>query len=67
MVPGHGDVVDRPFIETQRAELASVAALARAEYVSGTPHNLVDLRSSPYPDETMRSALERAYLQLAAE
>lgn len=67
VVPGHGDVVDRAFIETQQAELAAVAALARAEYVNGTPHDRVDLRNSPYPADTMRSALERAYLQLAAE
>ncbi len=65
VVPGHGDVVDRQFIETQRAELCAVGALARAGFVEGAPIEEIDVRSGPYPDEVMRSALDRAYLQLA--
>ena len=64
VVPGHGDVVNRSFVETQQAEIAAVAATARAEYVNGTPFAKVDVRTSPYPEEVMREALQRAYLQL---
>ena len=64
VVPGHGDIVTRAFIETQRAEIAAVAATCRAEYVNGIPVDKVDVRTSPYPEAVMREALERAYLQL---
>ena len=64
VVPGHGDVVDRSFVETQRAEIGAVAALARAAFVGGVPVANVELRSSPFPAEVTTLALERAYRQL---
>ena len=64
VVPGHGDAVDRGFIQTQRAEMGAICALARAGFVEGVPVAEIDVRSGPYPDEVMRTALDRAYLQL---
>lgn len=64
VVPGHGDVVERPFVETQRAEIAAITALARAAFAGGTPLGAIDVTSSPYPEATTRTALQRAYLQL---
>lgn len=65
IVPGHGDTVDRRFVETQRAEICSIVALARAGFVEGVPVEEIDVRSGPYPEDVMRTALGRAYLQLA--
>ena len=64
LVPGHGDIVDRAFVETQRAEISAIAALARAGFVASVPVGKVDVRSSPYPADVTTTALERAYLQL---
>ncbi|NNC41455.1 MAG: MBL fold metallo-hydrolase, partial [Acidimicrobiia bacterium] len=64
VVPGHGDLVDRSFVETQRAELGAICGLARAGFIEGVPVVDVDVRTGPYPEEVMRTALERAYIQL---
>ena len=64
IVPGHGDIVDRSFVETQRAELGAICGLARAGFIEGVPADDVDVRTGPYPEEVMRTALERAYRQL---
>ncbi|GAA0953280.1 MBL fold metallo-hydrolase [Nonomuraea longicatena] len=64
IVPGHGAVVDRAFVRTQQEELAEVAALARRAHVEG----LRDLVAAfPYPEDVVRQAVERAFLQLDAE
>jgi len=66
IVPGHGDVVDRDYLDAQRKELNAVAALAREGHLQGTDvESLVD--SGPYPPETMRTAITRAYSQLNNE
>jgi glyoxylase-like metal-dependent hydrolase (beta-lactamase superfamily II) len=64
VVPGHGDIVDRAFIETQRAEISALAALARAGFVAGESIDEVDVHTSPYPEEPTRTAIQRAFLQL---
>ena len=49
VVPGHGDVVDREFVERQRADMAAAIALVeRREFDSG-----------PYPAAVMESIAER--------
>jgi glyoxylase-like metal-dependent hydrolase (beta-lactamase superfamily II) len=65
VVPGHGAVVDRPYVEGQRDELARLADLARTGYAEGRP--AADLaRDLPYLGEFAEQAAERAYDQLRA-
>lgn len=66
IVPGHGDIVDPDFAATQQAEIEAVADSAREGHSEGIA--VEDLVSSgPYPAETMRQALTRAYAQLNDE
>jgi glyoxylase-like metal-dependent hydrolase (beta-lactamase superfamily II) len=58
IVPGHGNVVDRSFVNHQLAELDAVAALAR-QVQSGSMALDEALRLGPYPVATMQTALER--------
>ncbi|WP_327586659.1 MBL fold metallo-hydrolase [Nonomuraea sp. NBC_00507] len=63
IVPGHGAVVDRAFAQGQQAELALVAELAKRAHVEG----LRDLiKHFPYPEDVVRQAIDRAFLQLDA-
>ena len=63
IVPGHGDLVDDGFVADQRAEIASVADMARSGFHDRAPiESLTDL--GPYPPATMWSALTRAFAQL---
>ena len=58
-VPGHGDVMDKDAVNTQIEELHDVARrCAAATTVEG-----LDLAGAPYPDEVMRSAMERSLLE----
>ncbi len=52
VVPGHGDVVDADYVETQRQELQAVAERIRL----AAP----DIGSGPYPTDVMKTALARA-------
>lgn len=64
VVPGHGAVVDRAFVEGQRDELARLAEVARRAHAAGRP--AIDAaRDVPYFGEYALQAVERAYLQLA--
>jgi glyoxylase-like metal-dependent hydrolase (beta-lactamase superfamily II) len=63
VVPGHGDVVDRAFVERQGAELATVAATIRAAHAQGIPEAaaaglVAQLRGQA------ESAVARGYAQL---
>lgn len=63
VVPGHGAVVDKAFVEAQRAELGQLAEVARAAYGQGRP--AADAaRELPYFGQYAQQAVERAYLQL---
>ena len=54
IVPGHGDVVNRAFVERQRGELAAVAqALREAD------PDAIQAPPGPYPSRVMTSAWER--------
>ncbi|HEX9761650.1 MAG TPA: MBL fold metallo-hydrolase, partial [Acidimicrobiia bacterium] len=59
IVPGHGDVVDRLFVEQQHGELVAVAELAAA-CISGDMSVGDAARRGPFPAEVMTGALERA-------
>jgi glyoxylase-like metal-dependent hydrolase (beta-lactamase superfamily II) len=64
VVPGHGAVVDGPFVKAQRDELAHLADVARAAHAEGRP--AADAaRELPYFGNYAVQAVERAYLQLA--
>ncbi|HEY4421977.1 MAG TPA: MBL fold metallo-hydrolase [Pseudonocardia sp.] len=66
VVPGHGAVVDRAFVEGQRDELARLAEVARHGHATGRPATDV-ARDLPYFGRFAPQAVERAYLQLSAE
>lgn len=59
IVPGHGDVVDQEFVETQHAELVRVAEQATF-YVTGEMSLEEAATQGPYPVDVMKSALLRA-------
>ncbi|MEU7001494.1 MBL fold metallo-hydrolase [Nonomuraea sp. NPDC046570] len=63
IVPGHGAVVGRAYAETQLADLALTAEVARRAYTEGLRQHF---REIPYPEEVARKAIERAFLQLDA-
>lgn len=66
VVPGHGVIVDKAFVEDQKAELGTVA-----NTISGLHHNGVQLEDAlrhaddwPYPVEDLADAIRRGYAQL---
>jgi glyoxylase-like metal-dependent hydrolase (beta-lactamase superfamily II) len=63
LVPGHGAVVDRAYVEAQRAEHAGLVAKARQGHADGRPAADV-AKELPYFGELATEAVERAYLQL---
>lgn len=63
VVPGHGDVADRAFVEAQTRELEVAAAAAREAHAAGEPVESA-LDRMPYPEAHSRGCLERAYMQL---
>ena len=66
VVPGHGDVVGRSFVEGQLADLSALAELARRVHFDGG--SVTDaLTLSPFPSQAARTALVRAFAQLAGE
>lgn len=66
VVPGHGEVVGRSFVEGQLADLAALSQLARRVRLDGG--SVTDaLPLSPFPSLASRHALGRAFAQLAGE
>jgi hypothetical protein len=66
VVPGHGEVVSRSFVEGQLADLAALAQLARrVRFDGGSVADALPL--SPFPPVAARHALIRAFAQLAGE
>jgi len=59
IVPGHGDVVDSKFVQSQHEELVAVADLA-TDYVTGEVDLEEAASAGPFSDEVMRGALLRA-------
>jgi glyoxylase-like metal-dependent hydrolase (beta-lactamase superfamily II) len=66
VVPGHGDVVGRSFVEGQMADMSALAQLARrVRFDGGSVSDALPL--SPFPSQAARQALLRAFAQLAGE
>ncbi|MDJ0925709.1 MAG: MBL fold metallo-hydrolase [Acidimicrobiia bacterium] len=66
IVPGHGTIVDAPFVATQQEEIEGIADAARLGHSEGIPFESL-IADGPYPTQTMRQALARAYAQLDGE
>lgn len=66
VVPGHGAVGDRAFVEEQLAALRDVASLARDVHAGHLAFADALIRS-PFPGDTAREPLERALSQLRGE
>jgi glyoxylase-like metal-dependent hydrolase (beta-lactamase superfamily II) len=66
VVPGHGEVVTRAFVEGQMADLAALGQLARRIHLDGISIDDA-LRLSPFPAAPARAALTRALAQLGGE
>jgi glyoxylase-like metal-dependent hydrolase (beta-lactamase superfamily II) len=66
IVPGHGEAVTRAFVEGQLADLTALAQLARrVRFDGGSVNDALPL--SPFPASAARTALFRAFAQLAGE
>ena len=66
VVPGHGEVVSRAFVEGQLADLSALAQLARrVRFDGGSANDALPL--SPFPATAARVALHRAFAELAGE
>jgi glyoxylase-like metal-dependent hydrolase (beta-lactamase superfamily II) len=63
VVPGHGAIVDRAYVQAQRAELADLTVKAREGFAAGRPADEV-AKDLPYFGEFALDAVEKAYLQL---
>jgi glyoxylase-like metal-dependent hydrolase (beta-lactamase superfamily II) len=66
VIPGHGAVGDRAFVESQLADLRALASLAQRVH-AGELDLEAAIAASPYSPETSRSPLERALRQLRGE
>ena len=66
VVPGHGSIGDRAFVERQLAEFRAVAATARRLH-AGEIGREEALASIPYPAEAAVEPLDRAVAQLRGE
>ena len=66
VVPGHGAVGDRAFVESQLADLRANAALAQGVHAGELDLDAA-VAASPYPAATAREPLERALAQLRGE
>jgi glyoxylase-like metal-dependent hydrolase (beta-lactamase superfamily II) len=64
VIPGHGEVVDRGFVERQRDQLEAAAAAARTAFADGLDVEAAAKRM-PFPPASSRVCAERAYAQLA--
>ncbi|MFI5199301.1 MAG: hypothetical protein ACHQXL_02890, partial [Candidatus Limnocylindrales bacterium] len=66
VVPGHGDVGDRAFVERSLAEMRAIVDLAGR--VHGGAIGLADaILAAPYPAESASEALDRALGQLRGQ
>jgi glyoxylase-like metal-dependent hydrolase (beta-lactamase superfamily II) len=67
VVPGHGDVVDRAFVDAQRDGLVAVAELVRDLHDAGVPVDRALVEAGdrwPWPPEALANAVGRGYAQL---
>ena len=66
VVPGHGAVGDRAFVESQLADFHALAAQARSVHAKELDMDAA-IDASPYSRDTARGPLERALQQLRGE
>ena len=65
VVPGHGALVDRAFVEQQRNDIGLVASAIRDLAGAGVPADRALAEGEwPYPTEVLEHAVRRAYEQL---
>jgi glyoxylase-like metal-dependent hydrolase (beta-lactamase superfamily II) len=65
VVPGHGNPVDRDFVQEQRSAIGVVAETIRDLASRGVPvSEALDATEWPYPREELRHAVSRGYQQL---
>jgi glyoxylase-like metal-dependent hydrolase (beta-lactamase superfamily II) len=65
VVPGHGAVVDREFVETQRNDIGIVAETIRDLATRGVPvDDALTAAEWPYPRERLADAVRRGYQHL---
>jgi glyoxylase-like metal-dependent hydrolase (beta-lactamase superfamily II) len=66
VVPGHGDVGDRSFVERSLVEMAAMADLARR--VAGGALGLAEaVLAAPWPEDAATGGIQRALAQLRGE
>jgi hypothetical protein len=64
-VPGHGAVVDREFVQDQRADIGIVAETIRDLALRGVPlDGAIDTVEWPFPKEGLADAVRRGYEHL---
>ena len=66
VVPGHGSIGDRTFVERQLGELEAVVAAARRLH-AGEIDRSAALAAMPFPRESSIEPLDRALAQLRGE
>jgi len=64
VVPGHGDVVDVEHLVVTRFDLGWIARQAQQAAYDGLAVDQIDLKGAPYPEDVVREALARAYLEV---
>lgn len=65
VVPGHGAVIDRAFVQDQRAEIGVVAETIRDLAMRGVPvDEALPATEWPFPRERLADAVRRGYEQL---
>jgi hypothetical protein len=65
IVPGHGDAVDRDFVEEQRNTIGTVAETIRDLSTRGVPlDQALAAGTWPYPAERLAVAVRRGYAHL---
>ncbi|MFN8194002.1 MAG: MBL fold metallo-hydrolase [Nocardioidaceae bacterium] len=68
VVPGHGALVDRAFVEAQRADLGTVAQQIHELAAEGVPvDRALEARAWPFPTSALSRAMRAGYAQLPRE
>ena len=65
VVPGHGPLVDREFVQGQRGDIVDVAEQIRELAATGVPvDEALDRGRWPFPADVLRDAVSRGYAAL---
>jgi glyoxylase-like metal-dependent hydrolase (beta-lactamase superfamily II) len=66
VVPGHGPIVDRDFVQSQRGDIVDIAEQIRELAAAGVPADEALTRGRwPFPADRLRDAVSRGYAALA--